>query len=126
MTKPRLMTMRVPTERATHFRGASIGERERAMRREWIRRIVGLLLLGTILSMVHVWSRVQVLDLRYELSQYQQRTDVLRKEIRQVESQVAALTSVDRLMTIAQEQLGMRSPLASEVVYIQPGGAVTP
>lgn len=124
--KPRKMTMRVPTERATHFRGASIGERERTLRQQWVRRVVGLLLLGTVLSMVHVWSRVQVLDLRYALSQYQQRTDVLRKEIRQVESQVAALTSVDRLMTIAQDQLGMRSPLASEVVYVQPGEALLP
>lgn len=98
---------------------ASVGRRDRAMHSQSVRSAVGLLLFATLLGVVYVWTRVQVIDLRYELRGVQLRVAKLQKRIAQSESEVATLHAVERLTKIATEELHLVKPSAGQHVVVQ-------
>jgi cell division protein FtsL len=101
------------------LRTESIGSREKAVRNRMVQNVVGLLLLATVLSIVHVWSRVQVLDMRYALTKIQNRVTKISKKIHGIGSDVASLQSAERLQRIAKEKLHMAVPSAGQVVVVR-------
>ncbi|MBI4238853.1 MAG: hypothetical protein HY696_10650 [Deltaproteobacteria bacterium] len=103
-----------------------VGDRERAARRRVMRHVVGLLGLATVFGIVHVWSRMQVLNARYELTGVEQRLQQLEKSIAQEEGEVAAAKSMERLMRVAHDQLGLAPPTLGQVVYVQGDAARVP
>lgn len=115
------MATRYGTAQAA-FRGSTIGDRERTVRNRLLKRTVGLLLLVVGFSIVHVWSRMEVLGLRYQLTQVQQRIEALSKAINQAETVVASKQSVERLTRIARKKLGMAPPQSQQVVQVQVRG----
>lgn len=96
-----------------------VGDRERAVRQRVMRQVVLLLGLAMLLGIIHVWSRMQVLNRRYALTGIEQRLQQLEKSIAQEEGEVAASKSMERLMRVATEQLGLAPPTAGQVVYVQ-------
>ncbi len=98
---------------------ATMGTRERAMRSRLLKRVIGLMLLATVLSIVHVWSRVQVLNVRYAITDVQQRVERLSKTVAHVESLVESLQSAERLTRVAREELGLSTPTAGQVVIVR-------
>ncbi len=97
----------------------AIGARERALRNRMLKQVIGLMLLATVLSIVHVWSRMQVLNARYAITAVQQRIERLSKTVTRVESMVAALQSADRLTRVAREELGLSAPASGQVVVVK-------
>lgn len=97
----------------------NIGARERAVRNRLMQRLLALLLLATVLSIVQVWSRMQVLNVRYALTAVQQRIAELQKTVTQRESDVASLQSVERLTAVARDTLGMMPPQPGQVVVVR-------
>lgn len=97
----------------------TMGSRERALRNHWLKRIIGLMLLATVLSIGHVWSRMQVLNARYAITAVQQRIERLSKMVMRVESMVSALQSAERLTRLARDELKMTAPAAGQVVVVR-------
>lgn len=103
--------------RVLHQQG--VGGRAKALRNRMIRRAVGLLLLAMVLSIVHVWSRMKVLELRYAMTSLQKQTTELQQRINRTELVVAALKAPERLERVAKEELGMQLPAVGQVVFVQ-------
>jgi|GEM_PF-5766567 len=103
-------------------RGESIGRREQAMKNRWLRRVLSLLLLATVLSITQVWSRMEVLKMRYRLTDMQRRTEELGKSIDRSATVNASMKSVERLTKIARDELGMVAPVAGQIIVVRAHG----
>lgn len=108
------------------MRGAGIGERERALKRRRMRQWLTVVAIVSVLGLLHVWSRVAVLGVRYQLSAVDQRHAELRKQIAQYDGKIGGLKSVDRLVNIATTQLHMAPPQPQQIVMVQMSGGTAP
>lgn len=96
-----------------------VGQRARTLRNRMIRRAIGLVALALGLSLVHVWTRITVLELRYAMTDIARRVEGLKKEIGRAELAVTALKAPERLEAIAKDQLGLQPPGPGQVIFVQ-------
>ena len=66
-------------------------------------------------GVMHVMSRVQVVDSGYRLSQLEQRSHALGLENDRLKLELATLKNPSRLERVAREQLGMAPPATGSV-----------
>ena len=85
-----------------------------------------LLLLFTLLvffliggSLFHVWSRIQVIRLGYEISDVLKAGRTLAEENKRLRLEIATLKSYGRIEKIAVEELGMIKPRPDQVIVIR-------
>jgi len=93
------------------------------------RRPVGnksnLLLLFTFLlfliggSLFYVWSRIQVIQLGYEISNALKAERALAEESKKLRLEIATLKSYARIEKVAVEELGMAKPKPEQVIVIR-------
>lgn len=77
---------------------------------------LGLSLVG--LALLHVWLRLQVIQLGYVLSTTSKVQSQLGQENRELQLELATLTSPDRLEERARTRLGLREPEKDQVVIL--------
>jgi cell division protein FtsL len=65
-----------------------------------------------------VWVRLQVVNAGYELSTARRLAHRLEQEQRELEIEVATLTSPRRLERVARERLGMGPPAPGQIVSV--------
>ena len=80
--------------------------------------IVPLLLLS-VSSLFFVWSRIQVIQLGYEISLALKEGRVLTEGNKQLRLEIATLKSYARIEKIAVEELGLSKPKSDQVVVIR-------
>jgi cell division protein FtsL len=78
--------------------------------------ILGLCLVG--LALIHVWVRLQVLQMGYVLSTTSKLQSHLEQENRELKLELATLTSPERLQELARNRLGLREPEKNQVVVL--------
>ncbi|MFL5346978.1 MAG: cell division protein FtsL [Hyalangium sp.] len=71
-------------------------------------------------GILHVTSRVLVVDMGYRLSKAQGEANTLTRENDRLKLELATLKAPARLERLAREQLGMMMPPGSAVVSLQP------
>jgi cell division protein FtsL len=71
-------------------------------------------------GILHVTSRVFVVDMGYRLSKAQSEASTLTRENDRLKLELATLKAPARLEKLAREQLGMMMPPGSSVVALQP------
>ena len=76
-----------------------------------------LLLMGG--SLFYVWSRIQVIQLGYEISNALKEGRGLTEASKKLRIEIAALKSYDRIERIATEELGMAKPKPDQVIVIR-------
>lgn len=79
------------------------------------------LLLGlclVLLALLHVWLRLQVVHLGYVLSTTTKLQNQLEQENRELQLEIATLTSPDRLQAMARTRLGLVEPGKGQVVVL--------
>jgi cell division protein FtsL len=99
-------------------------KRERSPRREHkVNRrqsvcvgLLALLLLGVVL--VHVWLRLQVVKTGYVLATATKLQTRLEQENRELQIELATLTSPDRLESLARRRLGLVPPEKGQVIIL--------
>ena len=98
--------------------GARDGRR-RGRRRAQIGRL--LVVAGAVLicGLAHVWVRLQVTTLGYELSTARDLVARLEQEQRELETELAMLTAPQRLGEEAGRRLRMREPEPGQVVVLR-------
>lgn len=78
--------------------------------------ILSLLIVG---SLFYVWSRIQVIQLGYEISIALKEEKKLIETNKRLHLEVATLKSYSRIEKIAVEELGMRKPKPDQVIVIR-------
>ena len=70
-------------------------------------------------ALVFVWSRIEVVNLEYEISSKQERVRALQQEGNRLQLEAATLSNPVRIETMARTRLGLRMPAPEQVVTIR-------
>jgi cell division protein FtsL len=91
---------------------------DRAGRRQhvFIAGLSALALIGVVL--VHVWLRLQVVQMGYALSTISKLQGRLEQENRELKVELATLTSPERLEALARSRLGLVTPDKGQIIVL--------
>jgi cell division protein FtsL len=84
----------------------------------WVRYTL-LALIGLLLALAQVWTRLQVVAVGYRLSNTRQLVHTLQGERQELEAQWSALTTPGRLGAQATQRLGLSAPQPEQVMRVQ-------
>jgi cell division protein FtsL len=80
---------------------------------------VALLACGLVgITLVHVWLRLQVVQVGYVLSTTSKLQSRLEQENRELKVELATLLSPERLESLARRRLGMTMPEKGQVIVL--------
>ena len=71
-----------------------------------------------VFALAHVWLRLQVVHLGYELATTSKLQSQLEQENRELKVELATLTSPERLAATVRSRLGMVEPTTGQVVNL--------
>lgn len=71
-----------------------------------------------LVSLFFVWSRVQVIDMEYELSRLESNLRDADKETARLRLEAASLSSPERIEQVARQELGLRLPTTEQVKMV--------
>ena len=83
--------------------------------------LLPIVLLGcglVVFILAHVWLRLQVVNVGYELSTTSKLQNQLEQENRELKVELATLTSPERLEATVRSRLGMVEPATGQVVIL--------
>ena len=94
--------------------GVAVGE-------NWISvpYLTGVMVLLTLVSVFHVWSRVEVIDLNLRISESARLSKDEQQENQRLKVEVASLKAPARIESLAKGQLGMALPTDQQVVLVK-------
>jgi cell division protein FtsL len=90
-----------------------------AHRGEYFPYLLSVLVLLTLVSVFHVWSRVRVIDLNLEISAATRQLKETKEEQNRLRLEVASLKTPARIETLAKGELGMALPTDQQVVVVK-------
>ena len=76
-------------------------------------------------GLFYLWQRYQFTRLGFEVAQLRQRKAELEERIEPLQVEVDYLSRLERIDTLAREQLGMRPPAPGQVIVLE-GHAAAP
>jgi cell division protein FtsL len=86
-----------------------------------MKALLALAMLAFLL--LFVWERVEVVRVGYHIERLKAQRTALQRERDELEVQVSALTSSERIARVAKEQLGMTPPQPGQVVLVRQDAA---
>lgn len=89
-----------------------------ALRRPNLVPVLGFIALLLAVSLFFVWSRVQVTNLDYEISQLESTLRDLRQETSNLRLEAASLRNPERIERVARKELNLRLPSAEQVITV--------
>lgn len=90
-----------------------------AQRGEMFPYILAVMVLLTIVSVFHVWSRVRVIDLNLEIAEASRFLKESQEEQNRLRLEVASLKTPARIEAVAKGELGMALPTDQQVVVVK-------
>jgi cell division protein FtsL len=94
------------------------GAGRRKNQRIWSRPIVCWLLLILLIALGHVWQRVTVLKLSQDAKSLKGELSEIEKRYKYLNIEIASLSSVERIQSIAVDALGLTYPQAEKIIYL--------
>ena len=94
----------------------SRADRAGARRRFALGAFLALALVGAVL--VHVWLRLQVVQMGYVLSTASKLQNRLEQENRELKIDLAKMTSPENLQALAKRRLGMTPPEKGQIIVL--------
>ncbi|WP_291318159.1 cell division protein FtsL [Desulfuromonas sp.] len=88
------------------------------LRRPRLFPLLGFVAILLAVSLFFVWSRLQVINLEYEISSLEGRLRGLQQDSRQLRLEEASLRSPARIEQVALNKLGLRMPNPSQVITV--------
>jgi cell division protein FtsL len=91
------------------------------VRENWISfpYLTGVMVLLTLVSIFHVWSRVEVIDLNLKISENARILKEEQQENKRLRVEVASLKTPVRIEALAKGELGMALPTDQQVVLVK-------
>jgi cell division protein FtsL len=77
------------------------------------------MVLLTVVSVFHVWSRFKLVDLNVQISETSRLLKEAEQEQKRLNLEVASLRTPARIETIARNELGMALPTEQQVVLVK-------
>ncbi|CAH2032243.1 cell division protein FtsL [Trichlorobacter ammonificans] len=77
------------------------------------------MILLTIVSIFHVWSRFRLIELNLQVSEASRKLKSLEQEQKQLQLEVASLKTPARIETIAKRDLGMAVPREEQIILVR-------
>ena len=77
------------------------------------------MVLFTIVSIFHVWSRFKLVDLNLQLSEASRMLKDAEQEQKRLRLEAASMKTPARVETIAKSELGMALPTDKQVVFVK-------
>jgi cell division protein FtsL len=71
-----------------------------------------------VVAIFYVWSRLQVVNLEYDISSMEGRLRSLQQGSRQLQLEVASLRNPVRIEQVARARLGLRLPSPEQVITV--------
>ncbi len=90
-----------------------------AQRGEMFPYILAVMVLLTLVSVYHVWSRVRVIDLNLEIADANRLLKEAQEEQNRLRLEVASLKTPARIEALAKGELGMALPTDQQVVVVK-------
>ena len=81
--------------------------------------LTAVMLLVTLVSIFHVWSRAKVIDLNLQISDDKRLYRELQQENKQLKVEGASLKTPARIEALAKGELGMVLPAEQQVVLVK-------
>jgi cell division protein FtsL len=81
--------------------------------------LLAVLVLLTLVSVFHVWSRVRVVDLNLEVAEVSRQLKMAQEEQNRLKLEVASLKTPARIEAVAKGELGMALPTDQQVVVVK-------
>jgi cell division protein FtsL len=105
-------------ESAAWFRPANIASAKSSELRALIAWLAFFVVLGVMIALGHVWLRLKVVDLGYQLLTTRQLIEKLAQEEHELTIEVATLDASGRLEELARTRLGMVRPEKGQAVVL--------
>jgi cell division protein FtsL len=81
--------------------------------------LLGVLVLLTLVSIFHVWSRVKVVDMHMQIGEMRRELKEQQQEQGRLRLEVASLKNPGRIEALAKGELGMSLPTEQQVVVVK-------
>lgn len=81
--------------------------------------MIGVIVIVTVVSVFHVWSRVKVMDLNLKVGELRRELKAQEQEQGSLKLEVASLKMPARIETLAVGELGMSLPTEQQVVQVR-------
>ena len=81
--------------------------------------LTGVMVLMTLVSVFHVWSRVELINLNLKISESARLSKDEQQENKRLKVEVALLKAPARIESLAKGQLGMALPTDQQVVLVK-------
>ena len=81
--------------------------------------LIAVMVLLTLVSVFHVWSRVEVIDLNLRISESSRKYKEELQENKRLKVEVASLKAPARIEAVAKGELGMALPTDQQVVLVR-------
>lgn len=72
-----------------------------------------------VVSLFFVWSRLQVVNLEYNISSLESRVRDLSQETKRLKLEAASLRNPVRIEQVAKAELGLRLPTPEQIIIVQ-------
>lgn len=77
------------------------------------------MILFTVVSVFHVWSRCNLIDLNLRISETSHQLKVAEEEQKRLKLEIASLKAPARVEVIAKGELGMALPTEQQVILVK-------
>ena len=101
------------------FRRLAPGNQGAVFRRAFLLPSFLFISLVFIISVFFVWSRVELVNLEYDISSMERKLRTLKQEERCLRLEVASLRSPSRIEQVARNDLGMKLPSPEQTVVVK-------
>ena len=78
-----------------------------------------LMVLFTVVSVFHVWSRFKLVDLNLQISDISRQLNEAGQEQKRLKLEAASLKSPSRIEAIAKNELGMALPTEQQIIHVK-------
>jgi len=72
-----------------------------------------------VLSLFFVWSRIQVINLEYQISSHEEHLREMHQENKRLRLESASLRNPTRIERVAKSELGLRFPSPEQVITVR-------
>jgi cell division protein FtsL len=88
-------------------------------RMDIVKFLMVCMVLLTMVSIFHVWSRFRLIELNLQISDASKQMKELEQQQKQLKLEAAALKTPARIETIAKQELGMTIPQDQQVILVK-------
>lgn len=90
-----------------------------ALQRPRLFPLIAFVVVLMVVALFFVWSRLEVVNLEYDISTYEIRLRALQQESRQLKLEAASLRNPARIEQMARTKLGLRLPAPEQVIAVK-------